>query len=158
MKLFSLIYGVIADLVVRYLPSPKVKDKFAFIVHPRSTYDAVNKFFFLKFLPKPVVNLFLRHLWPITSTKINGLKSLEKGENINGWILGVPLTPRQMIENRTLAKKRILQAVKLAEKKGAKIVGLGGLTGSLTEGGTYIDRKSTRLNSSHNSISYAVFF
>ncbi|KKT19484.1 MAG: Shikimate/quinate 5-dehydrogenase [Parcubacteria group bacterium GW2011_GWB1_43_8] len=146
MKLFSLIYGLMADLVVRYLPSPKVKDKFVFIVHPRSTYDAVNKFFFLKFLPKPVANLFLRHLWPITATKIEGLKSLKTGKNISGWILGVPLTPRQMIENRMLAKKRILQAVKLAEKKGARTVGLGGLTGSLTEGGTYIVNNNNKVD------------
>lgn len=68
MKLFSLIYAVMADLIIRHLPSPKVKDKFAFIVHPRSTYDAANKFFFLKLLPKPIANFFLRHLWPITAT------------------------------------------------------------------------------------------
>lgn len=147
MKFLSLVYGVADDLIRRaILPSPKVKDKFAFIVHPRSTYDAANKFFFLKLLPKPVANFFLRHLWPITATKIEGLKSLETGKNIEGWILGVPLTPRQMIENRALAKKRILQAVKLAEKKGARIVGLGGLTGSLTEGGTYIVNNNKKVD------------
>lgn len=147
MKFLSLVFGVVDDLVRRtILPSPKIKDKFAFIVHPRSTYDAVNKFFFLKFLPKPVANFFLRHLWPITATKIEGLKSLETGKNINGWILGVPLTPRQMMENRTLAKKRILQAVKLAKKKGARIIGLGGLTGSLTEGGTYIVNNNNKID------------
>lgn len=147
MKFLSLIYGVMDDLIRRtILPSPKTRDKFAFIVHPRSTYDAANKFFFLKLLPKPIAIFFLRHLWPITATKIEGLKSLETGKNIDGWILGVPLTPRQMIENRILAKKRILQAVKLAEKKGARIVGLGGLTGSLTEGGTYIVSNNKKID------------
>lgn len=147
MKFLSLVFGVIYDLIKRIiLPASKTKDKFAFIVHPRSTYDAANKFFFLKLLPKPIVNFFLRHLWPITATKIEGLKSLETGKNIDGWILGVPLTPRQMIENRALAKKRILQAVKLAEKKGARIVGLGGLTGSLTEGGTYIINNNNKID------------
>lgn len=147
MKFLSLVFRVMDDLARRViLPSLKVKDKFAFIVHPRNTYDAANKFFFLKLLPRPVANFFLRHLWPITATKIEGLKSLETGKNIGGWILGVPLTPKQMTENRALAKKRILQAVKLAEKKGARIVGLGGLTGSLTEGGTYILNNNKKIN------------
>src|SRR2546427_5440299 len=36
-------------------------------------------------------------------------------------------------------------------------IGSGGATGASTAGGTGADRKSTRLNSSHSQISYAVF-
>lgn len=61
-------------------------------------------------------------------------------------MIGVPLTPKQMTENRNLAKKRILQAVKLAEKKGVTIIGLGGLIASVTEGGTYILKKNHTVN------------
>ena len=84
-------------------------------------------------------------MWPVTVAEVKGLKSLNNGEIIPGYIISVPLTPRQMMKNRHLVKKRILQAVKLAEKKGATIVGLGGLTASLTAEGTYIVKSKTAL-------------
>jgi predicted amino acid dehydrogenase len=40
-----------------------------------------------------------------------------------------------MVEDRPLAKKRILQTIRLAEKYGAEVVGLGGITSSVTQGG-----------------------
>ena len=47
----------------------------------------------------------------------------------------------QIMENRTLARKKISQAIKLAQNKGARVVGLGALTGSVTEGGAGLSRK-----------------
>jgi len=58
MKFLSLIYGAVGDLVIRYLPAPKVKDKycFAFLVHPRNTEDVYRKFPFLTLIAKTVDN------------------------------------------------------------------------------------------------------
>lgn len=134
-KLFSvLVIEAILDLMVRILPRMKKQGGFAFLVHPRSTYDAVNKYPFLKLLPKAAVDFILRRLWPITASRVDGLKSKE-GRPIRGWIIGVPLTPRQMMENRELARKRIIQAAVLAAKKGARIIGLGALNASFSRGG-----------------------
>ena len=43
---------------------------------------------------------------------------------VKGFILTVPLTAKQMLEDREFAVKRIIDTIKLAEKL-AKIVGLG---------------------------------
>lgn len=139
MKSFIAILSAFLDLLKqKILPASTKKDSFAFIVHPRSSYDAAKKYPFLKYLPKSIVDLFLKNLWPIVVAEVKGLKSLKNGKKIDGWIIGVPLTPHQMLENRNLAKKRILDAVKLAEKMGVTIVGLGGITASLTEAGHYL--------------------
>ncbi len=122
------------DLIVRLLPQMRKQERFAFLVHPRSSYDAANKYPFFNLLPQKIVNFILKYLWPITASKIEGLKSKDN-KPIRGWLIGVPLTPRQMTEDRNLARKRIIQAAELAVKKGAKIIGLGALNASFTRGG-----------------------
>lgn len=53
MKLFVLFYGIMADLIIRYLPNFKKNEYcFAFLAHPRNLKDATHKFPFLKLLPK----------------------------------------------------------------------------------------------------------
>lgn len=141
-----IMYEALSDLFRRFALAPAKKNGVAFIGHPRSVFDATRKFPFLRWLPKYAVDSFLRNMWPVTATKVEGLKSFENGEEIPGYIIGVPLTPKQMMEDKYLAKKRILQAVKLAEKKGAILVGLGGLTASLTEGGTYIIKNNRNVD------------
>ena len=42
----------------------KRKIEFAFIVHPRNTYDIFRKYKFLKIFPKTLVDLFLLVMWP----------------------------------------------------------------------------------------------
>jgi len=134
MKFLILIYSAMADLVVRYLPAPKVKDKFAFIGHPRNLRDATHKFFFLKFLPKPILLLFLKHMWPVRASEITGFKDLN-GKPVGGYFIVISTLPEQMLRDKKHVVKKIIQAIKLAEKRGANIVGLGALTSSVTDGG-----------------------
>src|SRR3712207_7450781 len=96
-----------------------------------------------------------------------------------GRVYGVPLSPRQLLHApRPMVHDRIDRAVDQAVEAGATVVGLGALTAPAVSGGealryrtdiggtngnafnaamTAEDRKSTRLNSSHANISYAVF-
>jgi predicted amino acid dehydrogenase len=52
-----------------------------------------------------------------------------------------PLTTEQMIRNPRLAKQRVLETVRLAEKMGAKIAGLGGFTSIVTRDGRDLEGK-----------------
>jgi predicted amino acid dehydrogenase len=79
-------------------------------------------------------------MWAVTVSNITGLKDL-KGDNVEGYIISIPIIVEQMLEDRQLAEDKILQAVKLAKNKGCKIVGLGGLTASLTAGGKVLKEK-----------------
>lgn len=134
MKIFVLFYGALRDLIIRYLPAPKAKDNFVFIAHPRNLKDATHKFPFLKILPKPILLLFLKHMWPVTASEVTGFKDLA-GNFVKGYFVVISMLPEQMLQNKKHAIKKIIQAIKLAEKKGSNIVGLGALTSSVTNGG-----------------------
>lgn len=108
--------------------------KFGFLVHARSHRDLIRKFPLLKYLPRRVVDFIAIALPPITVSKVTGLKD-KQGQDIPGYIIGITMTARQMIEDRDKALKKIVQACKYAEKKGVGIIGLGALTASFSKGG-----------------------
>ena len=93
---------------------------FAFLVHPRNTADIYKKYPFFKYFPDKFTDWAFRHFWPVVVSEIEGVKSVKSGKNIRGFILTVPLTAKQMLEDRDFAVKRIIDTIKLAEKLGAK--------------------------------------
>lgn len=136
MKIFILFYSAIRDLLIRYLPEFHKKNySFAFLVHPRNTADIYRKYPFFRHFPDRFTDWAFRHLWPVVLSEVEGVISIKNGRNVRGFILTVPLTAKQMLEDRVFAVKRIIDTIKLAEKLGVKIVGLGALISSLTKGG-----------------------
>lgn len=136
----KLFLGALRDLVIRFLPRGLVRliiapGRFAFIVHPLSFKDAGKKYPFAGKLPESFIDIWTRYYWPIVGSEITGFKT-KRNEEVRGWIIICPLTPRQMMRDQPLARRKILQSVKLAEKLGAKIVGLGAFTSILTHDGT----------------------
>lgn len=117
--------------------SNKDKDPymFAFLVHSRNYKDIYRKYSFARHLPKFLVSFVMNRLWPITLSKVTGVISHAHKHDIHGYVLGITMTADQMLENRTLALKKIRSALYLAKGRGVKIIGLGGLTSSLSKGG-----------------------
>ncbi len=140
------------DLITRILPKIicrllyRESYQFGFLIHPRDTIDLIKRFSWVRFLPKKIVLIFLRFMWPVTISEINGLVDIN-GKKLKGIIIATPLSPKQMMENRNLAKRKIISAIRFAKKRGVKLVGLGGLTSSLTRGGIdilpFVDVKIT---------------
>ena len=158
MKFLSLIYGAVSDLIIRYLPNFN-KDKyfFAFLVHPRNTADIYRKYPFFRYFPDKFTDWAFRHFWPVVLSEVEGVKSIKNGKNIKGFVLTVPLTAKQMLEDRDFAVKRIIDTIKLAEKLGAKIVGLGALISSLTKGGLdLIDKVKPHITTGHALTAHTV--
>ncbi len=79
------------------------------------------------------------------------------GNSTNGCVLSIPLTARQMMENRTVASKKILDATIFAKNIGVKIIGLGALTSSLSKGGLdLIDKVDINITTGHAYTAYNV--
>jgi fatty aldehyde-generating acyl-ACP reductase len=159
MRLITQTTSVLNDLILRVAPNTRRTSdyKFAFIVHPRSIEDIERKFVFFRYIPKKSALFISRHLWPITVSKITGLKSSKDNKYIDGFVIAVLPTAHQLMEDRKLALKRIIQACKLAEKKGARIIGLGGLTSSLSKGGLdLIGKVNANITTGHAYTSYNV--
>ncbi len=155
MKLVRLIFQAFRDLIIRYLPRIRKMGGFAFIVHPRNIPDVYRKYPFLKILPAPALELFLRYYWPVVLSKVEGLKD-KNGKEVPGRIITISLTAEQMLKDKKLAKKKILQAVRLAEKMGAKMTGLGAFTSSITDGGNDLVNKATTYITNGNSLTAGI--
>jgi fatty aldehyde-generating acyl-ACP reductase len=107
---------------------------YAFIVHSRNRTDLLKKFPFLSHVPLFLFDKLTLLLPPITVSYISGLVD-KNGNEANGLVIGIPMTAHQLLENRKSALKKIINAVKIAKSRGAKYVGLGAMTASLSRGG-----------------------
>ncbi|MBP9759874.1 MAG: hypothetical protein KBD24_00710 [Candidatus Pacebacteria bacterium] len=107
---------------------------YAFLVHPRDVADVHAKYPFLRHVGEGATLWLMKHFWPVRVAPIHGLLS-NKGEELHGWVLACPYTATQLMEDRELARRAILATARLARKFGAKVIGLGALTASLSRGG-----------------------
>lgn len=109
--------------------------KFAFIIHPISPEDIKKSLKPLSILPVPLLEAITKHVPPFKVSTIKGIRSLT-GAETEGWFIGIPFTPRQFLSYPLdLVYRRLIQAGKLAEKLGARIVGLGAFTSVVGDGG-----------------------
>lgn len=106
----------------------------AFIIHSRTLEDLFRKFPWARRLPKRVVEHALAYVPPIIVSRISGRSKV--GVPVEGWLLGCPMTARQILQHPRRARKQIGRAVALAQRLGAEIVGLGALTAPATKQGT----------------------
>ena len=156
-------FGTLRDFVIQTVPFPVRRERrgFAFIVHPRDLGDVRRTTPFFNFFPKRVTEWILTWLWPVVVARIEGMRDRE-GRALPGWIIASPLPARQMMHARELARKRIVQAARLAERLGAKNVGLGGLSASVTRGGLDVAEALTsgvttgRAYTTHNVVAYVL--
>jgi predicted amino acid dehydrogenase len=135
MKTISLLISAVFDLLVCYFPQTKKRDGFAFLVHPRDISDVYKKYPFLKYFSNKIIATILLYFWPIVVSEVNGVKERKTGKKIKGWVISIPITAEQMMNNRDVSRKFIIKACKLAERKGAALIGLGALNASLSRGG-----------------------
>jgi len=93
-------------------------NNFAFIIHPIDPQkDVARKFPLLGKLPVGVIDTFCRFFPAVYLSHVTGVRSQATGEEIEGWLVACPLTPRRMVEVPVgVAYTKIVQAGRLAEK------------------------------------------
>jgi fatty aldehyde-generating acyl-ACP reductase len=107
---------------------------FAFIVHPRSVSDMKKNFPLLRVFPDLLVEMLSPIFPPFIASTIEGVTD-KNGKSIAGCIIGCPLTARMMLADKNRSSRKVLGAAKIAERVGAKIIGLGAFTSPVTNGG-----------------------
>lgn len=102
--------------------------RFAFVIHPLRFDDFARKFPITNHLPPKLVQWAFKQVGPIKTGHVTGVKSLT-GEELEGWLIGLPLTPDIILqEPYPWVLKKLMQAGKMAEELGAEILGLGAFT------------------------------
>lgn len=118
-------------------------NNFAFIFHPIDPKKDVSRKFPLlgRILPVPAINFFSRFFPPLYISHITGCRSTSTGAEIEGWFLACPYTPETMLRLKPeTVYKKIIQTGRLAEKLGARILGLGAFTSVVGDAGLTISR------------------
>jgi len=112
-----------------------ILNKFAFFIHALDMRDLI------RFEPKvagkrrELVEKVLEWLPPYEASHITGVRSLT-GEEIEGYFIAVPLLPNQFLSlPEEMLMEKLVAGGKIAEKLGCKILGLGGFTAVVGNGG-----------------------
>ncbi len=114
---------------------------FAFIIHPIDPKkDVARKFKLFGYLPTSVINFLSRFFPPVYISHITGIRSM-LGAEAEGWFVACPLTPARMIQlPPQVVYRKIIQTGRLAEKLGARLLGLGAFTSVVGDGGVTVAR------------------
>ncbi len=117
---------------------------FALVLHPLDPKrDVARRYPFLaRVLPPALIRLCTRVWPPVVLSHVTRVRSSHTGEEIEGWLVACPLTAGQMhrLPPRVLYDK-IVRAGRLAQKHGARILGLGALASSVGDGGTAVAQR-----------------
>jgi fatty aldehyde-generating acyl-ACP reductase len=156
------VFTCLRDGLIWFLPLPKWFVKilvgtgdFAFIAHPRDFTDIPRMFPFGKYLPENFVKFWFRFQWPFITSRIIRIDP-RNNKKIKGWLLICPLWAEQMLRNNNLARKKVINTVKLAEKIGCSVAGLGAFTSIVTHDGRDLVGKTSIGVTTGNPFSAAV--
>jgi len=129
-------------------------EKFAFILHPLIVKDVSRKFPFTKNWPDGLVEGVLKYIPPFKTSHITGVQS--SSSQSEGWFVTCPLTTKQMVAMpEKYVVQKIIKAGKVAEKLGAKIVGLGAFTSIVGDAGITIAKNLNIAVTTGNSYTVA---
>lgn len=119
-------------------------DTFAFIIHPiHIKEDVARKYPLLgKILTEPQINFFSRFFPPVYLSEVTGVRSAATGRELRGWLIACPFTPPTMLSLPVeTVYRKIVACGRMAEKLGARILGLGAYTSVVGDAGrTIADR------------------
>lgn len=118
-----------------------MKDSFAFIIHPIDPKrDVSRKFPTLgRVLPAWLIDFFSVFFPPVYISEVMGVRSEATGNELQGWLLACPLTPKRMMSlPPSVVYRKIIQTGNMAEKLGARILGLGAFTSVVGDGGVTV--------------------
>ncbi len=89
---------------------------------------------------------------PFKVSDITGIVSAT-GATTEGIFVGLPLTPRMMIDKMSLEAvyDRLEQCTKIAEDEGCKLIGLGAFTAVVGDGGATVDQRTPLAVTTGNS-------
>jgi predicted amino acid dehydrogenase len=144
---------------IRYLqPEETGINRFAFVIHPLNV-KFIHKhrlFRWTRFLPDNLVESIVAYLPPMYVSRITGGQSPTTGQRIEGYLFTLGATPRQMMtRGERFTYDRLNQAARMAERRGARIMGLGAFTSVVGDAGITVAHEADIAITSGNSLTVA---
>jgi predicted amino acid dehydrogenase len=144
---------------VRYLQPNEAKvNRFAFVIHPLNI-SFIHKhplFGFTRYLPDRLVEEVAAYMPPMYVSRITGGQSPTTGQQIEGHLITLAATPRMMLKHdEHFTYKRLNRAARMAERKGARLMGLGAFTSVVGDAGITVAHEADIAITSGNSLTVA---
>jgi predicted amino acid dehydrogenase len=117
---------------------------FGHIIHYGYPEDLYREYNFIEHMSTMRSHQWRQGSFPIVNEIIvRNIPSCNKStkSEIRGWGIIITNYTQELIEDNKLRKRKIFQAAKLAEKMGAKMVGMGGLVASFAQGGQWLSEQ-----------------
>ncbi|MGL4651446.1 MAG: serine carboxypeptidase, partial [Caldilineaceae bacterium] len=145
---------------VRYLQADEAGiNRFAFLIHPlnlKFIHNDPNKGW-TRYLPDALVEQTAAYMSPMYCSTIKGAVSEATGQRVEGFLITLGATPRVMMEKDVhFTYKRIVQAARMAERMGARIMGLGAFTSVVGDAGITVANESDIAITSGNSLTVSM--
>ena len=130
--------------------------RFAFVIHPLSVDHIHKHYAWTRLLPDSLVEAVAARMPPMYLGRIRGGCSPLTGQHIEGLLFTLGATPRQIMgHGEEFTYARLLAAAKMAERMGARIMGLGAFTKVVGDAGMTVARESDLPITSGNSLTVA---
>lgn len=154
---------LVADMdwspAVRYLsPEQEGINRFAFVIHPLDVRFIHNHKLlgWTRYLPDEWVEAAAAYIPPLYLSRITGARSVATGQKVEGYLLGLGATPRQMMNHsERFTYVRLNRAARMGERLGARIMGLGAFTSVVGDAGITVAHESDIAITSGNSLTVA---
>jgi predicted amino acid dehydrogenase len=144
---------------IRYLqPEEAGINRFAFVIHPLeiSFIHKHRLFGWTRYLPDWLVEIVAAWIPPLYISRITGGQSPATGQRIEGHLFALGATPRQMMRHsERFTYLRLNQAARMAERRGARIMGLGAFTSVVGDAGITVAHEADIAITSGNSLTVA---
>lgn len=144
---------------IRYLlPEEARVRRFAFVIHPLDVkFIHHHKWLgWTRYLPDELVETVAAHAPPLYLSRITGARSEATGQQVEGYLISLGATPRQMIKHsERFTYERLNRSARMAERLGARIMGLGAFTSVVGDAGITVAREADIAITSGNSLTVA---
>jgi predicted amino acid dehydrogenase len=130
-------------------------DRFAFVLHPLSVDDIFRHPLpqRLNFLPKRLIEWVAAYVRPLYLSRITGVRSPATGKEVEGFLITLGATPRELMRRQpSFTYRRLIVASRMAQQRGAKIMGLGAFTKVVGDAGITVAHKSEIAITTGNSL------
>jgi predicted amino acid dehydrogenase len=143
---------------IEHLNPRRSRPKFAFVIHPLTTRQIVSapRFRFARSLPQRLFELVAARQPPLYLSRIRGIRSQATGEEVEGLLLTLGATPRELLRRPpAFTYRQLIRAARMAERMGARIMGLGAYTSVVGDAGVTVAQQSAIGITSGNSLTVA---
>jgi predicted amino acid dehydrogenase len=134
-------------------------NRFAFVIHPLNVNFIYKSpmFGWTKILPSNLVEAVAAYIPPMYLSRITGGQSPTTGQRIEGHLISLGATPRQMMQRgERFTYDRLNKAARMAERRGARIMGLGAFTSVVGDAGITVAHEADIAITSGNSLTVAM--